>query len=75
MESVRPARAPQVRHRARPGGRSPRHVAEVGDEWVALIAVGGAAPHTRARERKIGRTPRQRARRLHLGATKAGAWL
>jgi len=41
-------------------------VAEVEGQWVALITFSGAAPHTKARERKIGWSPRQRARRLPL---------
>lgn len=51
-------------HSARVGGRSLRYVAEVEGEWVALLVFSGAAPHTKAREVKIGWTPRQRARRL-----------
>jgi hypothetical protein len=51
-------------HSARVGGQSLRYVAEVDGEWVALLAFSGAAPHTKARECKIGWTPRQRARRL-----------
>jgi len=51
-------------HSARLGGQSLRYVAEVGGQWVALIAFSGAAPHTKAREQKIRWTPRQRARRL-----------
>jgi hypothetical protein len=51
-------------HSARLGGQSLRYVAEVDGEWVALISFSGAAPHTKAREDKIGWTPRQRARRL-----------
>lgn len=51
---------------ARLGGPSLRYVAEVDGQWVALISFSGAAPHTKARERKIRWTPRQRARRLGL---------
>jgi hypothetical protein len=51
-------------HSARLGGQSLRYVAEVDGEWVALISFSAAAPHTKAREDKIGWTPRQRARRL-----------
>ena len=51
-------------HSARLGGQSLRYVAAIDGEWVALIAFSGAAPHTKAREQKIGWTPRQRARRL-----------
>jgi hypothetical protein len=51
-------------HSARVGGQSLRYVAEVKGQWVALLVFSGAAPHTKARECKIGWTPRQRARRL-----------
>ena len=51
-------------HSARVGGPSLRYVAEVQGQWVALAVFSGAAPHTKAREQKIGWTPRQRARRL-----------
>lgn len=51
-------------HSARLGGPSLRYVAEAQGQWVALISFSGAAPHTKARELKIGWTPRQRARRL-----------
>ena len=51
-------------HSARVGGQSLRYVAEVDGHWVALLVFSGAAPHTKARECKIGWTPRQRARRL-----------
>ena len=53
-------------HSARLGGQSLRYVAEVAGEWLALITFSGASPHTKAREHKIGWTPRQRARRLSL---------
>jgi len=49
---------------ARVGGPSLRYVAAVDGQWVALLVFSGAAPHTKARETKIGWTPRQRARRL-----------
>ena len=51
-------------HSARVGGQHLRYVAEVEGQWVALLVFSGAAPHTKAREYKIGWTPRQRARRL-----------
>jgi hypothetical protein len=51
-------------HSARVGGPSLRYIAEVDGQWVALLVFSGAAPHTKARESKIGWTPRQRARRL-----------
>jgi hypothetical protein len=53
-------------HSARIGGQSLRYVAEAESQWVALISFSGPAPHTKAREMKIGWTPRQRARRLGL---------
>jgi hypothetical protein len=53
-------------HSARVGGQSLRYVAEVDGQWVALLVFSGAAPHTKARESKLGWTPRQRARRLSL---------
>jgi hypothetical protein len=51
-------------HSARLGGQSLRYVAEAQGHWVALITFSGAAPHTKARERRIRWGPRQRARRL-----------
>lgn len=51
-------------HSARVGGPSLRYVAAVQGQWIALLVFSGAAPHTKAREQKIGWTPRQRARRL-----------
>jgi len=51
-------------HSARVGGQSVRYVAELQGEWLALLVFSGAAPHTKAREVKIGWMPRQRARRL-----------
>jgi hypothetical protein len=51
---------------ARMGGQSLRYVAHVDGQWMALITFSGASPHTKAREEKIGWTPRQRARRLGL---------
>src|SRR6266581_7834485 len=52
------------RHSARVGGQSLRYVAEIDGEWVALLVFSGAALNIKAREKKIGWTPRQRARRL-----------
>jgi hypothetical protein len=49
---------------ARLGGQSLRYVAEVDGQWMALITFSGASPHTKAREKSIRWTPRQRARRL-----------
>ncbi|HUF63728.1 MAG TPA: Druantia anti-phage system protein DruA, partial [Verrucomicrobiales bacterium] len=34
--------------------------------WVGLLAFSGAAPHLKGREKWIGWSPRQRARRLAL---------
>src|SRR6266700_6125375 len=43
-----------------------RYVAEVDGRWVALITFSAPALHLKARERWIGWSPRQRARRLGL---------
>lgn len=43
-----------------------RYVAEVDGQWVALLTFSAAALHLKARERWIGWSPRQRARRLGL---------
>jgi hypothetical protein len=51
-------------HSARLGGQSLRYVVEIDGQWVALVTFSGAAPHTKAREQKVGWTSRQRARRL-----------
>jgi len=51
-------------HRARIGGRSLRYVAEFNGAWVALLCFSGAAPQVQAREKWIGWSVRQRARRL-----------
>ena len=47
-------------------GQSLRYVAELDGQWVALIAFSAPALHVKARERWIGWSPRQRARRLGL---------
>jgi len=47
-------------------GETLRYVAELDGEWVALLTFSAAALHLKARERWIGWTPRQRARRLGL---------
>lgn len=47
-------------------GESLRYVAEVDGRWVALLTFSAPALHLKARERWIGWTPRQRARRLGL---------
>jgi len=49
---------------ARTGGQSLRYVAELDGEWVALACFSGAAPHLKAREKWLGWSSRQRARRL-----------
>jgi hypothetical protein len=43
-----------------------RYVAEVDGQWVALLTFSAPALHLKARERWIGWSPRQRARRLGL---------
>lgn len=47
-------------------GQSLRYVAEVDGQWVALMTFSAAALHLKARERWIGWSPRQQARRLGL---------
>jgi hypothetical protein len=47
-------------------GQSLRYVAELDGEWLALIAFSAASLHLKAREKWIGWSPRQRARRLSL---------
>ncbi len=49
-------------------GQSLRYVAEVAGQWVALLTFSAAALHLKARERWIGWSARQRARRLGLVA-------
>lgn len=51
-------------HSARVGGQSLRYVAELDGQWVALLVFSAPALKLKAREKKIGWTPRQRARRL-----------
>jgi hypothetical protein len=53
-------------HSSRIGGRHLRYVAEADGRWVALLSFSGAAPHLKGREKWIGWSPRQRARRLGL---------
>jgi hypothetical protein len=53
-------------HSSRIGGRHLRYVAEVDGSRVALLTFSGAAPHLKGREKWIGWSPRQRARRLGL---------
>src|SRR5512138_2538550 len=47
-------------------GQSLRYIAEIGGQWVALLTFSAPALHLKARERWIGWSPRQRARRLGL---------
>lgn len=47
-------------------GQSLRYVAELDGQWVALVTFSAAALHLKAREKWIGWTARQRARRLGL---------
>ena len=49
---------------ARMVGRTLRYVAELDGEWVAIVCFSVASLHLKAREKRIGWTPRQRARRL-----------
>ena len=45
-------------------GRHLRYVAEADGKWMAILTFSGAAPHLKAREKRLGWSPRQRARRL-----------
>lgn len=47
-------------------GQSLRYVAEIGGKWVALLTFSAPSLHLKGRERWIGWSPRQRARRLGL---------
>lgn len=47
-------------------GQSLRYVAEWDGQWVALLTFSAAARHLQAREKWLGWSPRQRARRLAL---------
>jgi hypothetical protein len=47
-------------------GQSLRYVAELDGQWVALLTFSAASLHLKAREKWIGWSPRQRARRLAL---------
>jgi hypothetical protein len=49
---------------ARLAGQTLRYVAEFDGQWVALVTFSAAALHLKGREKSIGWTPRQRARRL-----------
>ena len=51
---------------ARLAGQTLRYVAELDGQWVALLTFSAAALHLKAREARLGWTPRPRARRLGL---------
>ena len=51
---------------SRYAGQALRYVAEVEGQWVALLTFSAPALHLKGRERWIGWSPRQRARRLGL---------
>ena len=51
---------------ARLVGQTLRYVAKLDGQWVALLTFSAAALHFKAREARLGWTPRQRARRLGL---------
>ena len=53
-------------HDARLGGQSLRYVAELDGQWVALVSFSAPSLHLKAREKWIGWSPRQRARRLSM---------
>src|ERR1700679_1845843 len=55
-------------HSARLGGQTLRYVAELDGEWVALLSFSAPALKIKAREKWIGWSPRQRARRLSFVA-------
>ena len=52
---------------SRIGGRHLRYIAEVNGQWVGLLTFSGAAPKLKGREKWIGWSPRQQARRLGTG--------
>ena len=49
---------------ARIAGQTLRYVAELDDQWVALLTFSAASLHLKGREQWLRWTPRQRARRL-----------
>ena len=49
-------------------GQHLRHVAELDGRWVALLAFSAASLHLKGRDKRIGGSPRQRARRLSFVA-------
>ena len=52
-------------------GRSVRHVAVLGEHWLALVGWHAGAFKLKARDRWIGWLPEQQFRRLHLVANNA----
>ena len=52
-------------------GRSVRHVAVLGEHWLALVGWHAGAFKLKARDRWIGWLPEQQFRRLHLIANNA----
>lgn len=53
-------------HDSTRAGQTLRYVAELDGQWVALLTFSAASLHLKARERWIGWSARQRARRLSL---------
>ena len=53
-------------HESRLTGESLRYVVELDGQWLAVAAFSAASLHLKARERWIGWSPRQRARRLSM---------
>jgi len=49
-------------------GKTQRYVAEIGDEWLALLGWGAAVLKSRHRERYLGWDEKTKYRRLHLVA-------
>jgi Domain of unknown function (DUF4338)/DDE_Tnp_1-associated/Transposase DDE domain len=47
-------------------GQSLRYVAEIDGQWIALLSLSAASLHLKGREKWIGWSPRQRARRLGM---------
>jgi hypothetical protein len=47
-------------------GQTLRYVAEIDGQWVAILTFSAASLHLKAREKWVGWTSRQRARRLRL---------
>ena len=53
-------------HESTLAGQTLRYIAELDGQWMALVTFSAAALHLKARERWIGWSARQRARRLSL---------